>query len=78
MEKLSLKSLKQKREEQQLLKYSFEISQIELVKNSYGKNDLVISKIKVLDENGNYVKFAKLNEKLLKAIKNKGLLTINK
>ena len=78
MEKLSLKSLKQKREEQQLLKYSFEISQIELVKNSYGKNDLVISKIKVLDEDGNYVKFAKLNEKLLKAIKNKGLLTINK
>ena len=78
MEKLSLKSLKQKREEQQLLKYSFEISQIELVKNSYGKNDLVISKIKVLDEDGNYVKFAKLNEELLKAIKNKGLLTINK
>ena len=71
---LSLKSIRDKKEIQ--LKYSFEISQIELVKNEFGKNDIVISKIKVLDENGKYVKFAKLNEELIKAIKLKGVLKI--
>ena len=71
---LSLKSIKQGKEKQ--IKYSFEISQIELIKNEFGKNDIVISKIKVLDNNGKYVKFAKLNEELIKAIKLKGVLKI--
>ena len=71
---LSLKSIRDEKKIQ--LKYSFEISQIELVKNEFGKNDIVISKIKVLDNNGKYVKFAKLNEELIKAIKLKGVLNI--
>ena len=71
---LSLKSIRDEKKIQ--LKYSFEISQIELVKNEFGKNDIVISKIKVLDNNGKYVKFAKLNEELIKAIKLKGVLKI--
>lgn len=71
---LSLKSIKQKKQKQ--IKYSFEISQIELLQNEFGKNDLIISKVKVLDENGKYVKFAKLNQELIEAIKQKGILTI--
>ena len=71
---LSLKSIRDEKKIQ--LKYSFKISQIELVKNEFGKNDIVISKIKVLDNNGKYVKFAKLNEELIKAIKLKGVLNI--
>ena len=54
----------------------FEISNIELKENSFGKNDLIISKIKVMDDQGNYIKFAKLNESLLEAIKEKGVLTL--
>ena len=71
---LSLKSIKQGKEKQ--IKYSFEISQIELLQNEFGKNDLIISKVKVLDENGKYVKFAKLNQELIEAIKLKGVLKI--
>ena len=58
------------------MNYNFEISRIELVKNQYGKNDLVIKQIKVMDEDGNYLKFAKLNENLVEAIKDKGIITI--
>ena len=50
------------------MKYKFEITRIELVKNSFGKNDLVIKQVKVMDANGKYIKFAKLNESLLKAL----------
>lgn len=56
----------------------FEISNIELKPNKFGKNDLMISKIKVMDDQGNYIKFAKLNESLLEAIKEKGFLTVKK
>ena len=56
----------------------FEISNIELKPNKFGKNDLIISKIKVMDDQGNYIKFAKLNESLLEAIKEKGVLTLKK
>lgn len=56
----------------------FEISKIELKPNKFGKNDLIISKIKVMDDQGNYIKFAKLNESLLEAIKEKGVLTVKK
>ncbi len=54
----------------------FEISNIELKPNKFGKNDLIISKIKVMDDQGNYIKFAKLNESLLEAIKENGVLTL--
>ena len=47
----------------------FEITRIELVKNEFGKNDLVIKQVKVLDKDGKYIKFAKLNEALLEAMK---------
>ncbi len=56
----------------------FEISNIELKPNNFGKNDLIISKIKVMDDNGKYIKFAKLNESLLEAIKESGVLTVKK
>lgn len=56
----------------------FEISNIELKPNKFGKNDLIISKIKVMDDQGNYIKFAKLNESLLEAIKENGVLTLKK
>ena len=50
----------------------FEITSIELKENEFGKNDLLITKVKVLDDNGKYIKFAKLNEALLKTILNEG------
>ena len=50
----------------------FEITSLELKENKFGKNDLLITKVKVLDDNGKYIKFAKLNESLLKAIINEG------
>lgn len=54
----------------------FEITKMELKKNEFGKNDLVISMVKVMDDNGKYIKFAKLNEELLKAMKESGNVTI--
>ena len=59
-------------------KIRFEITRIELVENSFGKNDLVIRQVKVLDEKGKYIKFAKLNEALLKALKESEFITIKK
>ncbi len=56
----------------------FEISKIKLVKNSYGQNDLVISQVKVMDNDGSYIKFAKLNNSLLNALKDKGTISIKK
>ena len=56
----------------------FEISRIELKENEFGKNDLVVKQIKVLDDNGKYIKFAKLNDALLSALKEAGTLTIKK
>jgi len=47
---------------------TFEITRIELQENEYGKNDLIIKQVKVLKD-GKYVKFAKLNDELLKALK---------
>lgn len=56
----------------------FEFSTIELQKNSFGRNDLIISKVKVMDKNGKYIKFAKLNEELLQALRDAGCVTIKK
>lgn len=50
----------------------FEIITMELKENEFGKNDLLISKVKVLDDNGKYIKFAKINKALLEAIQNEG------
>jgi hypothetical protein len=58
--------------------YKFEISRIELKENKYGKNDLMISMIKVMDINGKYIKFAKLNEELLRQLKESDYITIKK
>ena len=37
----------------------FEITRIKLKENEFGKNDLIISQVKVMDDNGKYIKFAK-------------------
>tara|TARA_S200002703_G_scaffold121918_1_gene107791 strand:+ start:1148 stop:1333 length:186 start_codon:yes stop_codon:yes gene_type:complete len=49
----------------------FEITTIKLEENDFGKNDLLISKVKVMDDNGKYIKFARINEALLK--RNEGI-----
>lgn len=51
---------------------------MELKENEFGKFDILIRQVKVMDEDGNYVKFAKLNDELIKAIKEKGFVTIKK
>jgi hypothetical protein len=62
----------------ELNKLNFEFTTIELEKNKFGFYDLLISKVKVTDENGKYIKFAKINESLLDALRNKGTVKINK
>lgn len=57
-------------------KYIFEITSMELQKNKFGKNDIIISKVKVMDDRGKYIKFAKLNEALIEAIKDPNNITI--
>lgn len=54
----------------------FEITRIELVKNSFGKNDILIRQVKVMDENGKYIKFATLNQALIDAIKEAKIVTV--
>ena len=54
----------------------FEISRMELKENEHGKNDILIKQIKVMDDNGKYIKFAKLNEALLQALKESESITI--
>lgn len=44
---------------------------LEPSKNNDGKFNILISKVKVMDRNGKYIKFAKLNKDLLKVLKNK-------
>lgn len=56
----------------------FEITKMKLRKNKYGKNDIAISMIKVMDDNGKYIKFAKLNEALISALKEAGSVSIKK
>lgn len=60
------------------MEYKFEITRCELVKNSFGKNDLVIKQVKVMDKNGKYIKFAKLNDALLKALQNSKTVSFKK
>jgi len=56
----------------------FEITKIKLKENDFGKNDLIISQVKVMDNNGKYIKFAKLNEALLKSLKESETITIKR
>lgn len=49
---------------------------MELKENEHGKNDILIKQIKVMDDNGKYIKFAKLNEALLQALKESESITI--
>ena len=56
----------------------FEITTMDLIENQFGKNDLVISKVKVMDDDGRYIKFAKLNEALVEAMKDSGIVSIKK
>jgi hypothetical protein len=60
-------------------RYLFEISRIELQENKqYGTNDLIIKQVKVMDKDGNYIKFAKINEALLTALKQAESVKIKK
>ena len=54
----------------------FEISRMELKMNEHGKNDILIRQVKVMDDDGKYIKFATLNEALLKALKQSETITI--
>ena len=56
----------------------FEFTTIKLQENEFGKNDLIISKVKVMDKNGKYIKFAKINKELIQALKNAECVTIKK
>ena len=42
----------------------FEISRWELRENRHGKNDLVIRQVKIIDEQGKFIKLSKINEEL--------------
>ena len=56
----------------------FEITRLELQENEHGKNDIIIKQVKVMDKNGKYIKFAKLNESLLDALKKSEYVTIKR
>jgi hypothetical protein len=74
MEKLTLDSIRDLKGK--IEKLNFEFTTIELEKNKYGKFDLLVSKVKITDENGKYIKFAQINDELLKALKSKGTIKI--
>lgn len=50
-------------------KYKLQIVRIEKVPDNFG-NNLLIKQVKVMDENGKYIKFAKLNDTLIEVLKN--------
>ena len=54
----------------------FEITRMELKPNAYGKSDIIVKQVKVMDDEGNYIKFAKLNEQLLQALKEKKMIYV--
>ena len=59
-----------------IMDLKFEFTTIKLQENEFGKNDLIISKIKVMDKNGKYIKFAKINKDLIQALKDAEYVTI--
>ena len=50
-------------------KYKLQIVRIEKVPDNFW-NNLLIKQVKVMDENGKYIKFAKLNDTLIEVLKN--------
>ena len=60
------------------MKYRFEFTRMELQKNELGKNDLLIKQVKLMDENGKYIKFTKINEEFIQALKENGIVEIKK
>ena len=60
------------------MRYQFEITRMELQINEFGKNDIIIKQVKVMDENGKYIKFAKLNSELINTIKQRGIIKVKK
>ena len=54
----------------------FEITRMELQANEFGSNDIVIKQVKVMDDDGKYLKFAKLNEALIDAIKQSKVISV--
>ena len=51
------------------MKAQIQFTTIDLIPAKFG-NDIRISKVKLLDMNGKYLKFAKLNNDLIKLLKN--------
>lgn len=76
MENLTLQSIRDKKE--RIEKLNFDFTTIELKENKFGKFDLLVSKVKITDENGKYIKFSKIDEDLLKDLIAKGVVTIKK
>jgi len=77
MKNLSLESIRGKREMDEKLKnLNFEFTIMRLKRNSYVKNDLMISQIKVTDNEGKFIKFAQINDALLTALMSKGTVKI--
>lgn len=56
----------------------FEISRMELQPDGYGNQEIVIKQVKVMDDNGKYLKFAKLNQALIEYLKDAGQISIKK
>ena len=50
----------------------YEITEYKLQRNSFGKNDIVISKVKEMDDDGKYLRFAPLEEWLLIELQKQG------
>lgn len=50
-------------------RYKLQIVRIEKIPDNFG-NNLLIKQVKVMDENGKYIKFAKLNDTLIEVLKN--------
>lgn len=59
-------------------KYTFEITRMELVDDGYGNKNILVKQVKVMDEDGKYIKFAKLNDALLEALKTNGFVMVKK
>lgn len=58
------------------MKYTYEITTMALQKNKWGKNDIIVSKVKKIDENGRYVEFSKIDENLMRELRTAGIVTI--
>ena len=53
-----------------MAKIKLQISKAELVEGSFGGKNIEITRIKVMNSKGEYIKFAKINDVLLDKLKN--------